>query len=66
MSRVTANNRRPKGSQPNVITDDRPVITRSHDDEKPSASAAEQAADMNTNLEAKYAPRPKPPPHPPL
>jgi hypothetical protein len=27
----------------------------SHDDEKPSATMAEQAADLTANLEAKYA-----------
>ncbi|KAJ4190935.1 hypothetical protein NW767_006165 [Fusarium falciforme] len=42
----------PKGTQPDVITDDRPM-KMSHDDEKPSATMAEQAADLTTNLEAK-------------
>ncbi|KAJ4213957.1 hypothetical protein NW759_010486 [Fusarium solani] len=41
-----------KGTQPDVITDDRPM-KMSHDDEKPSATMAEQAADLTANLEAK-------------
>lgn len=54
LERATVDNPRPKGTQPDVITDDRPM-KMSHDDEKPSATMAEQAADLTTNLEAKYA-----------
>lgn len=53
LERAIANNHRPKGTQPDVITDERPM-KMSHDDEKPSATMAEQAADLTTNLEAKY------------
>jgi hypothetical protein len=54
MERATVDNPRSKGTQPDVITDDRPM-KMSHDDEKPSATMAEQAADLTANLEAKYA-----------